>query len=228
MKFILVFILVFSPLLGFSQDEVGPEMNTSAEDEVAVEELQRARDERQKTVGAIVQVTETTEKLFNPTEELKKIGHNQLNAFSLMNKEAILIMERAFKEAKMHEMPAELIRENILASFKGHALEGFFRSSPRLIDFFVEVLKDEKAMISALQIFKDKPRMKIYFYLWIVIMFCSYFLRKLFISKFWSRGIRALASLTFSLTISVITLSSFCLVFETEMKPLIRIIKRYI
>lgn len=225
MKLIVVFILVCLPLLGFSQDEVNPGVDPTTQDEAAIAELERVREERQKSIESVAQVTEN---VFNPAEELKKLGFDQIGASALMNTDALNIIERAFKEAKMHTLPPELIRENILKSLKDHPFGGYLSNSPRLLDFAVDLIKDEKALMSAIQIFKNKPRLKIYLYVWIVIMFTSYFTRKLFISKYWGSYTRTFASLMFSLTISVITLSSFCLIFDTEMKPIISIIKRHI
>ncbi len=228
MKLIVVFILVCLPLLGFSQDEVNPGVDTTAQDEAAIAEIEKARDDRQKSMEAVAKVAATTEKVFNPTEELKKLGFDGINPKALFNSQAIVLIEKIFKEAKMHTLPPEVLREKIMESFKGHPLEGFFRSSPGLVNFFVDILRDEKALVSVLQIFKDKDRLKTYLYIWIVIMFLSYFTRKVFVSKYWGRGWRAVASLMFSMTVSVISLSSFCLVFQEEMKPIINIVKRYI
>ena len=228
MKLIVVFILLCLPLLGFSQDEVNPGVDAATQDEAAIAEIEKAREERQKSMEAVAKVTAVSEKAFNPTEELKKLGYDQINPRALFNSQAILLIEKIFKEAKMHTLPPELLREKILDSFKGHPLEGFFRSSPGLVNFFVDLLRDEKALTSAIQIFKDKDRLKTYLYVWIVIMFLAYFTRKVFVSKYWGRWTRAFASFMFSITVSVISLSSFCLIFQEEMKPIINIVKRYI
>lgn len=228
MKLFVVLFLILLPLLGFSQEEVSTGTDTATQDEAALAELENARAERQKSMEQVAKIAETTQKAFDPTAELKKIGYDSFTPGAFLNKDALLILERTLKEAKMHTFPPELIREKFYEAFKGHSLEGFFKRSPRLVDFFVDVLRDEKALAAGIQILKDKEKVKYYLYIWIVIMFLSYFTRNLFVSKYWSRGYRTLASLMFSITISVITISSFFLVFQTEMKPILIIIKRYI
>jgi hypothetical protein len=224
MKLFVVLLLVCLPHLGFSQDVVAAGMETASGDEAALLELEKARDDRQKSVEAISAVSKN---VFNPVEELEKLGHKDFDTAALFNPKALRVMERIFKEAKMHTLPPEVIRKQILDSFKGHPLESFIRGSPTLLNFFVDVMRDENALTSLLRIFQDKARLKIYLFLWIVIMLLAYFMRKLFISKHWGRFTRAFASLMFSVTISIISLSSFCLIFRPEMKPLISIIKRY-
>ncbi|MES2527029.1 MAG: hypothetical protein V4598_08070 [Bdellovibrionota bacterium] len=228
MKLIVVFILVLLPLLGFSQEGASTGVDTTAHDEAVLDELEKAREDRQKSLEQVSKVADATEKAFDPITELKKLGYDSFTPASLMNKDAVALLERTLKEARMHTIPPELLKEKVHEAFKGHPIEGYLKNNPKAVDFIVDVMRDEKAVVSGLHIMKDKDRLKTYLYVWIVIMFFAYFTRKLFVSKYWNKWLRGIASFAFSVTISVISLSAFCLIFEEEMKPLLTIIKRYI
>ncbi len=208
MKFFVVLILVLLPHLGFSQNEASPGIDTTAHDEAALDELEKARDERQKSMEQVAKVAEATEQAFDPITELKKLGYDSFTPASFMNKDVVVLLEKTLKEAKMHTIPPELLKEKVHEAFKGHPIEGFLKSNPKAVNFIVDVMRDEKAVIAGLHIVKDKERLKTYLYIWIVIMFLAYFTRKLFVSKYWNKWLRGIASFGFSMTLSVICLPS--------------------
>lgn len=217
MNFVFVLIIAFLPFLGFTQE--GSESDPAVQDEMALQELEASREARQQNLEVITEIV-------GPVKEENAQEH--FSPGDLLNVDSLTRMENILKEAKMSQYPPELIRGKILDAFKGNALEGYVRNSPRLQNFFIDIIRDDKALISAIRIFKDRPRLKIYLYFWIAIMFAAYYTKKLFISKFWSSSTKAFASVLFSLTISTITLSTFCLIFEEEMKPIIVIVKKHI
>lgn len=228
MNFAVVLILVLLPLLGFSQNEVNQELDSTEQDARALDELTQARDERQKAIGRIAEVTEKTKEAFDPQEAMKKLGYSGFSAESLLNKDALAIMEKTLKNSGLKNHPPELVREQILKSLEGNPFERFVRGSPNLQNFLVDVMRDENALLGLLHIVKNKEALKVYLYFWIAIMFGSYYTRKLFISKYWKGPFRSLASLLFTLTVSVITVSTFSLIFKSELKPIITIAKKYI
>lgn len=228
MKFALVLILVFLPLLGFAQDEVTPEIDPTEDDAQALDELTKSREQRQKAIGKIAEITEKTQESFDPQEAMKKLGYNGFTAQSLLNNDALAVIEKTLKNSGLKNHPPELVKEQILKSLEGNPFEGFVRSSPKLQNFLVDVMRDENALLGLLRVVKDKEGLKTYLYFWIAIMFGSYYTRKLFVSKYWKGPLRSLASLLFTLTVSVITVSTFALIFKSELKPIITIAKKYI
>jgi hypothetical protein len=211
MKFVLVLILILAPFLSFSQE--------GSQDEAVIDEIQAGRKARQENL-------ETIQKVVGPVE--KDEATAQFKPSDLFNDEALLRMEKLLKDAKLSRFPPDEVRENILKAFRGNPLEGYLRTSPKLQDFIVDLVRDDRALVSMVKILRDKQRLKIYLYWWIGIMFASYYTRKLFISKFWKGSFRTFASLLFSLTITTITLSTFCLIFDQEMKPIITLIKKHL
>lgn len=227
MNFAFILILALFPLLGLSQEEGSPGADSTVQDEKVLEELTESREERQKTVGRIAEVTEKAHETINPQEALKKLGFDGINAGALMNSEALAIIEKTLESSNLKSVSPEVVREQILKNVEGTLLEGFIRSSPNLQNFLVDVMRDEKALLGMIRIFKDKERLKIYLYWWIGIMFTAYYTRKLFVSKYWAGPFRSLARLVFSIAVSVITFSTFALIFKPELKPLIAIATKY-
>jgi hypothetical protein len=218
MKIVLVLMIAFVPFLGFAQE--GTEgTDLEIQDEAALQELENNREARQEKLNAINEIV-------GPVAEEK--SKESFSPLDLTKTETLNQMEKILKEAKLSQYPPELLRVKILEAFQGNPLEGYVRTSPRLQNFMIDIVRDDKALISAIRIFKDKQRLKLYLYVWIGIMFTAYYTKKLFISKYWGRMTRTFAALLFSLTISTVTLSSFCLIFKEEMKPILGIVKKYL
>ncbi len=229
MKFALVLILAVFPLLGLADEhdviEVIDMRNPG--DEKAIDELTESREQRQKSIGQIAAVTEKTQEAFNPKEALKKLGYEGFSPGAFFNQDALAIMEKTLKSSNLKSHPPEVVREEILKNLQGNPLEGFVRGSPDLQNFLVDVMRDDKALLNIVRIFKDKERLKKYLYFWIGIMFAAYYTRKLFVSRYWMGPVRSIARLVFSMTVTVITLSTFVLIFKAELRPLITIARKY-
>lgn len=217
MKSVLVLTLILISFLGFSQDEMGQGEDPVLQDEAALQELENTQQKRTKQLETITHIVEGD----SSTPKQMKPG-------ALFNNESLAEMEKILKDANLSQVNPEELRVKILELFKGSLAEGYVNNSPRLQNFFVDLLRDEKALLYCIRIFKDKARLKIYLYFWIAIMFAAYYTKRLFISKYWSGMTRMTAALLFSLTVSTITLSTFCLVFQEEMKPLIGLVKKHL
>lgn len=226
MRLVLVFALTLFSSLGLSQ-EGSSEM---ANEETGIEELEANRAQRTQRLEMITEIGEggSGELTLTPEEQLKKMGYGNLNPASLMSLEALNSMEKVLKEARMWEAPPELVKEQVIKAFAGTAIGGYVQKSPRLINFFVDFLRDEKALLSGIKIFKDRQRLKLYLYFWIGIMFAAYYLKRLFVSKYWSGPAKAIAAALYSCTVTVITMSTFCLIFDEEMKPILTVIHRHL
>lgn len=224
MKFILVIFLSLTSFLGHAQNEGSGGIDHTAQDEAMLNELQQTREARAQTIGKIEDSIST----YDPIAELKKIGHSGITPGTLLDEQAIPILEKTLKEAKLANIPPEVMKVKILEALEGHPLKKFLLGSPRILNFMTDVMRDEKVLLSGLSIFRNRPRLKLYLYFWIGIMFFAYYTKRLFISKYWSKPVRIFAGLLFSLTISTITLSTFCLIFEEEMRPIIAIVKKHL
>ncbi len=234
MKFFFCVLLLLLPSLGLTQEgtETPPqEVHAETEDERALRELEANREQRQKAMESLAKMGEGSSggMTLDPKEQLKNLGYDEsMNPSALFSADALKLMEKIILEAKLWEQPEDTIRDQILRSFEGGTLGGHLKNSPRLMSFLVDFMRDKDALLNSIAIFKDRARLKIYLYFWIGIMFASYYTKRLFISKYWKRPVRILAGLMFTLTISLITLSTFGLIFQDELRPIVALVKKHL
>lgn len=159
---------------------------------------------------------------FNAVEELKKLGDADVTASSLLDDKVVKVVQRMFKESELKKIPKKQVTDMILEKSKGSMIENYLRNSPRLVDAFADVLRDEKAMPGLVGIFLRKDDLKIYAIIWLVLMFLSYIIKRLVFPPEWQKSWpkRALLSLLFT-TISV---SIFYKMFYAELKPTVTIL----
>lgn len=228
MNFAFVLILALLPSLGLAEGEMNEVMDVADRDEKAIEELTEAREERQKSIGKVAEITEKSKEALDPVEALKKLGYDGFSPAALFNQDALAIMEKSLKTNNLKNYPPEVVKEEILKSLRGNPLETVVRGSPDLQNFLVDVMRDEKALVGVIKILQDKERLKKYLYFWIWIMFAAYYTRKLFVSKYWKGPFKSFARLVFAMTVSVITVSTFGLIFKPELSPLVSIFRKHI
>ena len=232
MKFFFLVTLLLLPLLGLAQEGGSPEeVHVDSEDEKALQELEANREQRQKVLNSLQKAGDEPEikATLDPKEQLDKLGfQGPVNPALLFNEDALKSMEILIRQAKLWDVPAEEVRKQVVQAFKGNPLEGFVNDSPNLQSFMVDFVRDKEAILNSIAIFKDRSRLKMYLYIWIGIMFASYYTKRLFVSKYWKKPVKIIASLMFTLMITIISASTFTLIFENEMKPIIAVVKKHL
>jgi|GEM_PF-6879766 len=115
---------------------------------------------------------------------------------------------------------SQLVKENLLKLPLGDQLS----ESDRFVKTMTKIIKDKNALKGLINILLKREEMKNYFYIWLALMVMGFFLKKLLISKTWPGLIQWLASTYLNLTITVISFALFVTHFETEIKPILKII----
>lgn len=227
---LLLLMLLLLPVLSGAQEGAGTGEDPVADDEKVLDEMEASRIERQKKLDALSKLgQEPKDNLtLDPDEQLDKMGMGSFNPKKLLSPENLAATEKLLLEAKLHERSPEEVRESIRTSFKGSGFGNYLERHPGAMNFVVDFMRDEKAVLSGVRILKDRDRLKTYLYIWIVLMFAAYYTKRLFISSFWPRPTRVFAAVLFSLTVSTISLSAFFLVFHEETRPIAALIRKHL
>lgn len=214
MKFVLL-ILCFLSLPGFSQED----------DEKLLEDLEA---EKRSQAEAHVKLNEAQENIKSQITdlpaELKKLGHESLNTAALMDEKVIKLMQDAIKQNPLHKKSAREVREAILKQTEGSFIHGYLSDSPKLMNAFVEVLRDEKALTSAMGIFLRKDDLKNYFFIWIGFMTLAWLFKKIFFQKNWPKHKTTFLGIIVSLSFSLMSVTTFYNMFYDELSPAAKIL----
>lgn len=217
MKFILL-ILIFLSLPGFSQED----------DEKLLDELEA--DRRQQTEAA-VKLNESQEKIKAqirdfPTE-LKKLGYDTVNAAALMDEKVVRLVRDAMKQSPLQRRSPEEVKALILKQSEGSFFHDYLASSPKLMDALVEVLRDEKALSSAIGIFLRKDDLRLYFFIWIGFMMLAWLFKKIIFNEKWPKHKRNILNILVSLCFTSLSLTTFYHMFHEELSPAATILMKH-
>lgn len=219
MKFFFLILLLALSLPGFSQED----------DEAFIE---NAEKDRRNQVEAALKIEEarqnTTEVVATIPDELKKLGVETINAAALMDERVVKVLIKMMKESGQRKSSPELVRSMILEKAKGSGAERFLRRNPRVLNCLVDIIRDEKAMSSAIGLFLRKGDLKLYFFIWIGFLVLGWILKKIIINEEWDRSKRIFAGIAVSLLMSAISVYTFYKIFESELSPAVAIISRHI
>jgi len=142
MKLFLILVLCFTSLPGFTQEDDVEKIANDVE------------FERGKQVEAAVKIDEMNQKALrripNIAEKLKKLGHESFTATSMMDERVVQLAKDMLKESPLTKMPEREVKNFILERSRGSFLEHFLLERPKVIDCLVELLRDEKALNSAI------------------------------------------------------------------------------
>lgn len=252
--FIFCFIFFFS-LSGFSQEEVkkdalsqeggqviiretppeaspeavSPEGAPVAPEEADIVELEKERDKQLKQMELVQKSTDPLKNpLGNPVEEMKKLGHQQLNAMSLMDDKVVAILQQTLKDADFSKLTPEFLRASIKEKLKGHFLERVLERFPKLLDIAVDVLRSKEALSGLLGIFARKEDLKTYGYTWLAIFVFSALVKRRIVKPKWNFLRRMRWSMSISLILTSITLTVFYNFFSEEIGPTLSIIQKHL
>ncbi len=195
-------------------------------DEAMLNELEQQRKDRAKKfeeIGAIV-----PDEVFDPVAELKKLGHENISPEIFLDEKVIPIFTRVFKENHLKNQPRDLVRETVLQKFQGHPLEKFFKRFPKVLEIFVDLLRDPDAFPSMLQILKRKNDLKRYGYIILAMMIALFFLKRKFIPKTIPFYKRIPLSLLVSLIFMIFSMGFFYYTFQAEAGPTVKVITSHL
>lgn len=218
MKFLLLIFFLFS-LPGFGQED---------EDK----HLQELEAQRRRQMEMAVKLDESRQNLqnttYNAVEELKKLGHENITAASLLDEKVVKIVRKLLVDSPIRQMPREKMKALILDKSKDNALGPFLLESPKALDFLTDVLMDKEALPALMGIFLRKDDLKYYFYLWVGFVIFGYLFKRFFVPVEWVGWKSITASIAINLVVAGLCLTVFYRTFNDELDPLLRVIGTYL
>ena len=203
-------IFIFLSLPGFAQED----------DEKLLEDLEA---ERKQQLEAHAKIAETQNKLTNKIVdlpgELSKLGYKTIDTAALMDEKVIELMRKALKQNPLQKSTPEEVRATILKQAEGSFIHGYLSESPKLMNALVDVLRDEKALPSAMGIFLRKDDLKIYFFIWLGFMILAWLFKKIFFNQKWPKHKRKILGILVSISFSLISVTTFYHMFYDELSP---------
>ncbi|MFP5384708.1 MAG: hypothetical protein ACLGHN_01425 [Bacteriovoracia bacterium] len=217
MKIFLSFFFLLLTLPGFCQEE----------DEKFLEELEAERRKQTEVAVEINKVHEgLKEKVFNFPEEMRKLGHEELNMAALADDKVLDLFQKALKENQLRSLPREKVVEHILNKSAGTPAYSLFKKNPKFLNIAVDFLRDEKALPAAIIMLKRRDDLKLYFAIWIGLMILSWLFKKAFFNPNWGKFRSMVMGLFVTIIFSGISLGTFYKMFYEELSPMMAIILR--
>lgn len=202
---------------------------TPPQEDNTVEELQQNRQKQAESYKKIdTAVEHLKEPILNPYEEIKKLGHQQLDAAALMDKRVIAILQKTFKDGFLTFVPENEVRAMVRVKINGTFLESLFAKYPKLIDLSVDLLRDKHAFHGLLGILLRKEDLKTYGYIWIAIFIFGLFVKRRLVKPKWNFLKRFRWNMSINLVLSLISMTLFYQFFYVELTPTLNVIFKYL
>lgn len=148
---------------------------------------------------------------------------------SLLDEKVVRELLVVFKDNPLSKVSPDEIRAMVLENASARPpIQNFLTSHPRVLNCIVDLLRDEKAMHSALQLFLKSDQLKLYGVIWVVLFIIQWLFKKIFFKKHWGFFKRFILSLFVALVFTAGSLSVFYRLFRPELKPTVQIIKRHL
>lgn len=194
-----------------------------------VNELEASRKKQAEVAVGIDQTsTKLKESVLDLPGELQKLGYSTIDSASMMDKRVVELMRTALKNNPLRNLGDNEVRNLILEKTQG-GLRDYLSKSPKLMALIVELVKDEKAMPSAIGLFLKKDDLKTYFFIWLFIMIFGWALKKFWLKKQtqWAGFKMFLIGMLISLSGMMVSLSVFYNMFHEELSPTASIIVKH-
>lgn len=194
----------------------------------AVEELEKSRQKQMESYKKIDKAVEhLKDPILNPYDEIKKLGHKQLDAAALLDQRVIVILQKTFKDGLLTYVPEKEVRAMVLVKANGTFLESLFEHFPKLIDLSVDLLRDKYAFHGLLGILLRKEDLKTYGYIWLVIFIFGLFVKRRLVKPKWNFMKRFRWNMSINLILSSLSVFLFYQFFYVEITPTLNVIFKY-
>jgi len=198
------------------------------EDDKLIDNLEA---ERRKSVETALKLekakNDLTNVAFNAPAELKKLGYDNITAAALLDDKVVKVVQKMMAQNAFKNASDEEVRVLIMEKAKGSFMEGYLRNHPKVMNTFVEILKDEKAMSSMVGIFLRRSDLKLYACFWFGLMILAWLIKKMLFKKDWTRSKRMGVSLLVSVCVTATSLTIFYNMFYNEISPVTKIIVKH-
>lgn len=217
LSLLLAILICFVSLPGHGQEE----------DEQFLEEVQKEREKQIRTAKQLNEMKANLEATkFDPYAEIKKLGHKGITAKALTDVKVLKILKKMMEESGLKNAPKEQVKKSILTQLNPRARE-FFENHPKLLNISVDVLRDQKAMSSLINILMRKDDLKLYAVIYILLILFSWLTKKLFFKKTWSKTKTFSLGLALSLTVTFVSLATFYNLFQQDLTPIVTIVSTH-
>lgn len=158
------------------------------------------------------------------SDELKKLGHNQVNLGALMDEKVIPLFTKYLKESKISELSRDLTRSMVLETFKDRPIGKVFVKCPKCLEIFVDIIRDREAMPSLLQIFGRQKDLRNYGFFWFGGIVFLFFFKRMIFPKKWPFYKRWPVSLLINILFTILSFGIFYYLFREELGPTLRVV----
>lgn len=198
------------------------------EDDKLIDNLEA---ERRKSVETALKLekakNDLTNVAFNAPAELKKLGYDNITAAALLDEKVVKVVQKMMAQNTFKNTSDDEVRKLILDKAKGSFMEGYLNNHPKVVNTFVEILKDEKAMSSMVGIFLRRSDLKLYAAFWFGLMVLAWLIKKMLFKKDWTSSKRMGMSVLVSLCVTVTSLTIFYNMFHKEISPMTKIVMKH-
>ncbi len=250
-KFLTILFIAILSLPGFGQEETNVEPLTPggghviiqnnpdvpapeapveevlSDDEMIVEE---AEIDRQKQLDALQAAHAKAQPLVepvNPLDEIKKLGHEQIDAAAMMDDKVLAILQDVLKQGTMGKIPEIEVKNMIKEKTKGTFAERVFKRFPSLLNISTDVLRDKDALSGMIGVMRRKQDLKTYGIIWLVILISGLFIKKKLVKPKWPFWKRFRTKLVINTCLSALSFYIFYSYFSEELQPTINIVAKH-
>jgi hypothetical protein len=197
-------------------------------EEADVQELEADRQKRLEKINVIEATTAPlAEPTLNPLEEIKRLGHKQIDAAAMLDERVLAILQKTLKTGVMSKLPPEEVKKLIQEKFKNSVLGGILTKFPIVLNILVDLMRDKEALAGLLGIMIRKPDLKEYGYICLALFVFGLFVKSRIIKPKWPFFKRLRYSMSVSLVLTSISFYLFYSYFGTEIGPTIAVISKH-
>lgn len=197
------------------------------EEEMLVEEAQLDRQKQLDSIQAVQNNTEPLTQPMNPLDEIKKLGHEQIDAAAMMDDRVLAILQDVLKQGTMGKLAEADVKNMIREKVKGSFLEKVLKRFPSLLNISSDILRDKDALSGLIGIMRRKEDLKTYGIIWIVLFFFGLFIKFKLVKPKWRFWKRFRWKFTINTCISALSFYLFYSYFSVELKPTIDIFAKH-
>ena len=219
MRFLLILFICLTSLPGLCQEE---------DVDAIVNEVESDRGKQVQTAVKIDEINkEAMKRVPNISEKLKKLGHESFSAVAMMDERVVQLAKEMLQNSPLPNMSETEVKNFILERSRGSFFEHFLLERPKVLNCIVDLLRDEKALNSAIGLLLRKTDLKIYAGIWLGLMLLSWLFKQIFFNKKWSRPKVFMLGMIINLTFTGISLTTFYNMFHDELSPGVSIIIKH-
>ena len=197
------------------------------DEDSSVAELEKARAKQLEKMKLIEKSIEPLKSpMLNPIDEIKKLGHKQLDFNALLDKRVLTILRDAFKDGVLGHLPEAEVRKIILEKIQGSLLGSLVETFPKLLNLLVDLARDKHVFHGLLTMLERREDLKLYGYIWIGILIFGLLLKRRLVKPKWDFFKRFKWNMTINFFLSLFSLSVFYFMFSIELDPLLSVIAK--